>query len=706
MASDGRLRINQNSFEGGSSVSQKLATANSFASSTALDNHTDPSQLSVLPAPRSISTTLGGLITAMDQDLNGTRWGVGTDGGIYQINTSNVISQKAKMTEAGSAGILYNQVTDQLYIPGQTSVSMFGQVTTGVTGNPQFRNAQFAQSASTANGTVNLFNTTDGFFDLAARNNVQSIGVGVTAAVIASGQVVSNTTAANNPYTPGTAQTYSVPTTLNESTGNFCYFAPDIEPFYSIWVYITAAGTGNWTLTLHDSLNNQLSTVTLSNATIVAALGTGVTSGYVEFKFSGPVRALVNASQTGTSATYHFHLTSTVGDGTVGVLNAGDLSSVDFLLFAYRLIQSKNGWHPTALFTGSGVPLLCIGNGQYLSTYNFGNDSNPTNSQWTRHNLTFKQGYEVCGLATWNQYLVIAVERRSANSSRNAQDGALYLWDGTTNAPSIFVDVPMGSPYGLYTHNGIVFFSCSGSLYAYGGNQAVIKVRKQAGYQNTDYLGTIDSTIVNPNMMCSRFNILMAGFPSSTTNVNINYGVYAWGTSELTFPNSYTYNYALSNGFVNNTSSLNLQIGCVYNFVDSMYMSWQYTDANSVTHYGMDIVDNFSVSAPVYNWTSLTWDGGVSYKIKQGARIKVSCRTLPAGQTLQAGYSLDGGAWTWSPPVTTGAHGVTIDLNKRGHEIIYGFQGTTTGITNPAPIIGVTFDVDPLVNEFQLVAEQ
>ena len=699
MADNGRLRINQNYFQGGSSVSQKLATSNSFFSSTALDIHSDPSQASILPAPRSISTTLGGLITALDQDLNGVRWGVGTDGGIYQINTSNIISLKAKMTEAGSAGILYNQVTDQLYIPAQTSVSMFGQVTTGVTGNPQFRNAQFSHSASTANGVVNLFNSGDGFFDSAARNNIQSIGVGITESVVTSGQVVSNTIAANNPYTPGTAQTYSVPTSLTEATGSFCYFAPDIEPFHSIWPYIVSKGTGDWTLTLHDSLNNQLAQVTVTNANLTS-------NTYNKFKFTGQIRALVNASQTGTSATYHWHVTSTVNDGTVGTLNPSDLSSADFLLFAYRLIQTKNGWHPSALFTGSGVPLLCIGNGQYLSTYNFGNDSNPTNSQWQRHNLTFKQGYEVCGLSTWNQYLVIAVERRSANTSRNAQDGALYLWDGTTNAPSIFVDVPMGSPYGLYTHNGVVYFSCAGSLYAYAGNQAVIKVRKQAGYQNTDYLGTVDSTIVNPNMMCSRYNILQAGFPSSTTNINTNYGVYAWGTSELTFPNSYTYNYSLANGFVNNTSSLNLQIGCVYNFVDSMYISWQYTDANSVVHYGMDVLDNFSVSAPVYNMQSLTWDGGVSYKIKQGARVKVSCRTLPTGQTLQAGYSLDGGAWVWSPAVTAGAHGVTIDINKRAHEVIYGYQGTTTGITNPAPIIGVTFDVDPLSNETALVAEQ
>jgi|ERR1700761_947791 len=692
--SDGRVRIHTNYFQGGATVDYKLGVANSYYYSQNLDNRTYPSQLSVYPAPRTIANNLTGLITAMEQDLNGVRWGVATDGGIYQINASNVLSKKAQMSEAGSAGILYNQVTDQLYIPGQQTVSMYGQVTTGVASNPQFRNQQFAQSASTANGVVNLFNPDDGFFDGVARNNVQGIGVGITSAVVASGQVQSNTITANG----GAGNTYSVPTILSEITDNFCYFAPDVEPFYSIQPYIVAKGTGDWTLTLHDSLNNQLATVTVTNANLKSGA-------YNEFKFNGPIRALVNASQTGNSATYHFHLTSTVGDGTVGTINASDLSSCDFLLFAYRLIAPKNGWHPTALFTGSGTPLLCILNGQYLSTYNFGNDSNPTNSQWQRHNLTFKQGYEGCGITTWNQYLVMAVERRSANSNRNAQDGALYLWDGTTNAPSIFVDIPMGSPYAIHAENNVVYFCCAGALYAYAGGTSVIKVRKIA-YQNTDYLGAIDNTIVNPNMMTSRYNVLEIGFPSSTTNTNINYGIWSWGTVELTFPNSYNLSYTLANGYLNTTNSLNLQMGCVYNFVDSMYISWQYIDAGGVTHYGLDLLDNFSTSATTFSWQSLIWDGGVSYKIKQGQRIKVSCRALPTGATLQAGYSLDGGAWVWSPSVTTGAHGVTIDINKRFHEIQYGFQGTTTGTTTPPVIIGVTFDVDPLPGETQLIAEQ
>lgn len=688
-----KITINNNYFMGGTSVSRKLGIANSFYYGQGLDWRSDPSQMDVLPGSRQLATNLQDLITGMEQDLNGVRWGIGSNGGIYQINTSNAVSKKAQLTENGSTGILYNQVTDQLYIPGQKSVSMYGQITSGISGNPNFKSNQFAQSASVAPGCVNLYNTSDGFFDGLARNNVQSIGVGITETVVTN-QVVTNST-----------KTYSVPSTLREITGQFCFFAPDIEPFYSIQVYLSAVGTGNATLTLHDSLNNTLATVTINNGSLKV--------GYNEFVFSKQIRALVSASQTGTTATYHWHITSSVSSDTmtVGTLTADDLSTADFLLFAYRLVQTTNGWHPTTLFTGSGIPQLCIGNGQYLSTYNFGNDSNPLNSQWVRHALFFKPGYEVCGIATNNQYLVIAAERRSANSSRNFQDGILYFWDGTTNAPNFTIDIPMGAPYGLYTFNNVTYFACAGSLFAWSGGQTVIKVRKLA-YQNTDYLNAVDNTLINPNMFTSRYNLLLMGYPSSTTNFNINYGIWSWGTVELTFPNSYGLSYTLSNGYLNNATSLNLQIGCVQNFVDSMYTSWQYTDSNSVVHYGLDILDNFSTPSTTFNWQSLIWDGGSRYKVKQALRMKISFTPLPTGCTVTPTYSLDRGAFVIADPITgasytqstVGSTSVVIEINNaRFHEIQWGFNGTSSSsATQPVTITGVSIEINPLPDEVDI----
>jgi len=680
-----KYKIVNQYFSGGNSIDPKLAVANSFFASQNLDFRTTPSQMTVLPQSRQVASNLSDLITAMDQDQSGVRWGVGSAGSVYKISTSNVVTKVAQMSENGSAGLYYNQVSDTLYMPGQTAVSIYGKVT----GSPTFTDRNFDFSASQGDGCVNLFNSITGFYDGSngVRNNSQGVNF---SGITNSNQVTTYSTAA-----------YTLPTTILETTGNYCYFAPDIEPFHSIDVYIANKGTGNWTLTLHDSSNNTLASVTVANANLNS-------NAYNKFKFSGPIRALVSASQTGTSATYHFHLTSSVttDTATAGTITANDLSTCDFLLYAYRLVPTNNGWHPTAMFTGSGVAMLCIGNGQYLSTYNFGNDANPTNSQWVRHALFFKPGYEVCGMATNNQYLVIAAEKRSTNSSRNAQGGVLYFWDGTTNQPNFTIDIPNGSPYGLYTFNNVTYFTVAGSLYAWSGGQTVIKVRKMA-YQNTDYLNAVDSTLVYPNMTSSRYNLLMLGYPSSSTNVNLSYGIKSWGTVELTFPNSFGDSYQQSHGYYyNNTAGItNLQFGCVYNFVDTMYSSWSYT-LGGTTYYGLDIVDNFSAPASNYSWQSLIYDGGVRYKIKKALRLKINFLPLPTGATLTAQYSLDRKAWVSSDPTSgnsytanTGDTSVLVEFdNMRFYEFQYGFYGTVTETTAPV-ITSITIEVDPLVDE-------
>jgi hypothetical protein len=696
-----KYKIHNNYFNGGISVDFKLAIPNSFFYSQSLDFRSRPSEMSVLPAPSQVATTTD-LIQAMDQDLSGVRWGIGSKGNLYRIDTSDDFSVAATLPENGSAGLLYYQITDQLYIPGQTAVSMYGQTTSSNPGQPKFQPNAFAQSASNYAGCVNLYNTQDGQYDGIVRNNIQSLTSGITSTN--SSQVTSTLTGS-----------YTLLTAFTESPQDRCFFSPDIEPFYSIQVYILSKGTGNWTLTLHDSSNNTLGSATVTNANLISGA-------YNEFVFGKQVRGVVGAGGTGgASITYHFHLTSTVADGTVqvgattggvngtgdGIGSTGDLQSVNFLLFAYRLLQPNNGWHPTALFPvatgiGNGVA-LCIGNGQYLSTYNFTNDSGPTNQQWVRHQLDFKSGYEVTSMTTNNQYLVIGVERRSTNANRNYQDGALYFWDGTTNAFNFAIDIPMGAPYSLQTFNNVTYFIVAGSLFAWSGGQTVIKVRR-LWYQNTDYLGVTDSTINAPNMMTTRYNLLMIGGPSQTTNVNTNFGVMSWGSVEVLYPNSLGLSYTLSNGLLNYSSTNSLQMGCVYNFVDSMYSSWSYTVPGGGTHYGVDLLNNSSPAATSGQWQSLIYDGGSSYKTKEALRMQITYLPLPSGCTITPMYSVDRKPWVLGTSYTTGTRKANLEISDiRFKEIQYGFQFTCPpGTTTPPTIIGVTMEIGTLSEEVDM----
>lgn len=683
----GKFPINLGSFEGGESIDFKMGVSNSFYKSEALDFRSKASQMSVLPGAINInnSSVLVDLPVEMVQDPSGTRWILGNAGNIYKLNTSDVLSLAATCTDGCGYGMVYNQMSDFLYITGNQTVSMYGPLTTGT---PTLKDQNFAKSASIANGVVNLYQSTTTNWDGSARNNLQSLGT--TQGITATSQVTTNTSSGVG---------FSVPTTINETTGNFCPFAPDLEPFFSIALYVDTVGTGNATLTLHDGFNRALATVTINHSSL--------TTGYNEFVFSSPgIRSFTGAIQSGLSAAYHWHITSSVSSDAMKIrtLTASDCSTADMILFNYRMVHTNSGFHPATIFTGSNF-LLCIGNEQYLTTYNFSNDANPSNNVWQRERFPIDAGYTICGLSVNNQYLVIAAEKRSTSSTKNYQEGALYFWDGQNSTYNFKIMIPTGAPYSVYTPNNITYFISGGALYAWGGGQQVIRVRPIA-YQNTDYLGTVDTTYNYPNMMGVRYNLLMIGYPSQTTNPAIKCGVYSWGAIELIYPMSFGYSYAMSHHTYNWSSANALKMGMVKNFVDTMYISSQVT-SGGVTSYYLDEVNNSSTPATQFSWDSLIYDGGVRFKQKELSRIKVSFLPWPANATLTVYYALErgtkvsadplNGAATYSP--NTGDTSIIIDINKRFYEAQWGFSGTCSSPATAPTITGITAEIDPLGSE-------
>ena len=688
----GKLTINMGSFVGGESVDFKNGVANAFLSSEGLDFRSKASQMSVLPGMTAVSgasAVLVDLPVEMIQDPTGVRWILGDQGRLYKLDTSDVLTLAATITDGTGYGMVYNQLSDYLYITGQQSVSMYGPLQ----GTPALKDGQFGKSASSANGVVNLYQTTTTNYDGAARNNIQSIAT--TQGVTATSQVTTNAT---NKYAPLNA--------ISETATEKCPFAPDLEPFYSIAVYVDTVGTGNATLTLHDGFNRSLAAITINHASL--------TTGYNEFVFASPgIRGFTGAIQSGLSAAYHWHITSSVGGDTMRIrsLTNNDCSTADMILFNYRMVRTNNGWHPSCLFTGNGFQMVIL-NGQYVSTYNFSNDANPSNYVWQRERFPLDAGFEGTSVSQNNQYCVIAAEKRSSNGNRNFQEGCLYFWDGQNPTYNFKIQLPMGAPYSVYTYNNITYFICAGALYAWGGGQQVIKVRPIA-YQNTNYLGAIDNTIVNPNMMAPRFNILMIGYPSVTTNVSIKYGIYSWGAVELIYPNSFGYSYCLShanaaNPGYNYSAANNLQIGMVKNFVDTMYVSSRKTVSGTTTYY-LDRVNNSSAAAPVFSWNSLIYDGGVRYKQKESSRFKVSFLPWPADATLTVYYALERGAQANEDPLTHAAYSpnvgdtsIIIDINKRFYEAQWGFSGTCSNPASAPTITGITMEIDPLQSEADL----
>ena len=308
-----KLNVVLNSFEGGESIDFKNGVASSFYQSEAFDFRSKASQMSVLPGLTALSgasAVLVDLPVDMVQDPTGVRWIIGDQGNLYKLATNDVLTKVATTTETSGYGIVYNQLSDFLYITGQQSVSMYGPLSS----SPALKDAQFAKSASSANGVVNLYDPTTTSYSGSARNNMLTLAT--TTGVTATSQVTTNTT----------TLTYTTPTSIPAETvlTGKCAFAPDLEPFYSIAIYVDTVGTGNVTLTLHDGFNRSLAAITILHAAL--------TTGYNEFVFAAPgIRSFTGAIQSGLSAAYHWHVTSTIADTKVRTLTTVDLSTADMI---------------------------------------------------------------------------------------------------------------------------------------------------------------------------------------------------------------------------------------------------------------------------------------------------------------------------------------------------------------------------------------
>ena len=624
--------ISNQNFYGGIAVDDKVGVENSHAYSRAVDFRKKPGQLSPLAATRRIgSNNVVDLIEQIVQIDDGTRYGLGDQGYFYAIENDNDVIVKGKLDD-GAAGIVYRKDLQEMYMSSSTSVSYYGKFP-----NPTINVNKYGESAS------------------------------VDDAATSSGGTLS----------------YTLATSIVESDTTMQEFESDIEPLTKIRVRVNAKGTGNWTLTLHDDANNELATSTVTNANITS-------NADLDFEFSSQIRLYVKPS----ARTYHFHLTSTVADGTVYCETASDLNTCDFSIFADRLVSTNNGIHPMTQF----LQYVCIGNERYLSVWEPLADI-PSNLEWNRHRLDFGSGYEVCGLTATDEYLVIAVERRSTSGARDFQEGKLFFWDGLSEQYNFSIEVNEGSPESLYTSDNLPYMIINGALYVYPGGKNLIKLRTLLN-TDTEFSNISDTTRSYPNMMGVRRGIMVFGYPSITASTSMEHGVFSYGSVDKNFPTSFGYNYVISTGTKTYNGTDALRIGSVRSFGDTLYITWRDDSQPVGFKYGIDVVDNTSTPAASGTWEARIFDGGSVFKQKAARDMKLTCVALPEGVTIRMKYKLDRGSWVYPDDgvLTEGDTYAVADINARNHEVQIGFDWESTAST-PFVVTSMALDADLLTNE-------
>jgi hypothetical protein len=607
-------------FTGGMSHDLKEGFANSFAYSKSINFRKSPTQLTLYPKTvKSSGNTVTDLVTNSCMVSNGDLYFIGDTGNFYKRAASD-----------GTWSLIGDVGTDTAYglVYRQDQDIIYIMKSTDV--------ATYYPVSGTPSLTASKYAT--------------SVDQSLT----------------------GGASHYDLTTGVNEGATHKQTFTPEYEPLYSIKVWVVAKGTGNWTLTVHDDANNVIGTSTVANG----SLSNGALN---EFVLSSVGRMLVKPN----ARTYHFHLTSSVADGTCMTTTVHDLETADFQTLASRLISTQNGMHPAILFQ----QYMCVGNERYLSVFEPLADP-PLNTQWQRHKLTFPPGYEVCGLAIYDEFIAVACEKRSSSSSKEFQDGKIFFWDGTAGTYNYFIDVPEGSPFSMFSHKNILYYIAGGEWFAYAGGQPVA-LRK---FPNIDGEYTdANHYIVNyPYTGTIRNGVLLQGFPSETSNATIEHGVYSYGATNKNYPNSFGYDFKISTGTKLCTNTL--RIGHVKNYGEELFISWR-----DNTTYGVDIVNNSSDPATSASFESLIIDDGKAYKEKLALDIDISFETLPANVSITPKYKIDRGAWVTGTAVTSGTTS-RLSINKRFKEIQVGFDIVSTATATPV-ITSVSFNYDDLKEE-------
>lgn len=631
--------ITTSQFDGGIANNSKTGLNNSCKISRNLDIYSDSDSVTLNPIPvkdsgSTVTDLVKWMVDGTPYDTN--RYAIGDTGNVYKITSSNVWSVDRSGATIGDSGagqgiLVFN---DYLYYASNTVLGRKGLLS----GSASYQ---------------------DSFLD-------SSVGLGLDV---------------DQSSTPATPQTYTPPTSISETATNLHALALTRDPIKDIMISIGLKGTGNWTVTVHDVLNTNIGSITINNASLA-------NSTFTTFTFATPIRITIGNA-------YHFHVTSTVADGTLGTTTASDLTTAYYIEHFGILIADAN-YHPMIQHTNGVAGTVVIGNGPYIAMWD-GLTYNP-------NKITLQPGFNVRSFVKENEFVVALAWRGTAIDS--FEDGMAYYWDGISSYYNYAKPITGGSPNAAINFKNRILsvLGSSGDLNMYTEPFKKIQLAPQ--------LAKGKKIEVLPGAMTLWQGRAHIGYGANTDDsTGLEQGVYEFGNEsdrKVSYQDVSTevlnYGYQISTG---TTQSTTMKIGCLYGVGKDMYISWK--DAST---YGVDRVTKTNNPAATGSWESVISDKSADkqgnlypapQKTKLANKLVITFVALPTGCTVTPKYKINratnfttGTAVASTDTVNTIAE---LPINIRYKEIEYGFNVTAT--VNYPKITGVFLLFDPLIGERQ-----
>ncbi len=438
------------------------------------------------------------------------------------------------------------------------------------------------------------------------------------------------------------AADYVPPTSISEVATARQTFTATYDPVKSITIDVDVVGTGDWTVTLHNTNNDSIGTSTIVNGSM--------STGDVVFTLAAVGRIVKGES-------YHFHVTSTVANGGVDTDAATDLEGAEFTATYGTLIDST--FHPMA----NHLNILAVGNENYLATFD-GATYNPN-----RLRLPF--GFQVRAITKRNEFLVI--EAFKGTTVREAEAAERFYWDGIEANFNYSTPITIGAcnAIGVTKNQLIGVYGHRGSVYK--GDELEETFAKIPKLVRGKYVE------VFPGAIDEHEGRTLVGYAGGTDDTaGLEMGVYEHGSQDIKLPKVLNLSYLISTG---TTQDSNLKVSMVKVFGKDIYIGWQ----DGATTYGVDKIALGDSALASGSWESLIFDAENPKKEKLALEIAITFEALTSGQSITPKYKLERAAsfTNGTAASTVGNTSVKEVLDTRFREIEFGFNIASTSNTFP-----------------------
>lgn len=621
-------------FSGGIASNSKSGLQNSFRFAKHLNIYTDDDSITLNPIPIKVSGSIVTDLVKWMVDVNPyatDKYATDASGNIYKITSSEVWTQDRTGATIGN-----------------------GAAGQGLCG---FANALY-YSTSTTIGRNYPLNGTPAYNDDFLSDGVNNLDLSVTAS----------------------GQTYAIPTSISEASTGLRTIIPTTDPLKTVAVYVTAKGTGNWTVTVHDSNNNSIGTSTIANASL--------TNGAMNsFNLSTPARINIGLS-------YHFHVTSSVNDGTLQTSVSNDLSTAQYNTY-FGILIGDASYHDIKQHTNGANGTIVIANANYFAEYTMAGAYSP-------NKIAILPGYNIRYFVRENEFLVGMAWKGTAIDG--FEDGMAFYWDGISPYYNYSKPITGGLPNASVNYKNRIMSVLGSSGVITMGTEPFRTIQPMPLLANGKKIEVL------PGAMTTWQNRAHIGFGANTDDSSIYQGVYEFGNQSdraISYTSVSTevlnFGYTISTG---DEQSTTMQIGCVAPFGKDMYIGWK----SASSTFGVDKVSKTNNPASTGSYESLIDDDIIDQqgniisapqKLKEALRITVYYDVLPTGCTITPKYRINRTAsWTTGTGTDIGIAGSNyciMDISQRYFEIEYGFDIVAT--TGYPLISGFLFELDPLLGE-------